>query len=72
MLIYAKFLYIFQSSILVDIHWSVPKPGRTNMVSTYQCHRFKDSTPMFWLLGSACMDLCLYRVYMSATQILPI
>ena len=65
MLIYAQFLYIFQSAILVDIPWSVPKPGRTNMVSTYQFNRFKDSTPMFWLLGSGCMDLCLYRVQAS-------
>ena len=45
MLIYAKFSYIFQSPVLVDIPWSVPKPGRTNMVSTYQFNRFKDSTP---------------------------
>ena len=62
MLIYAKVLYIFQFSILEDISWSVPKPGRTNMVSTYQFNRFKDSTPTFWLLGSGCMNLCLYRV----------
>ena len=47
MLIYAKFLYIFQSPILVDIPWSVSKLGRTNMVSTYQFNRFKYSTPMF-------------------------
>ena len=46
----------------MDIPWSVPKPERTNMVSTYQFNRFKDSTPMFWLLGSGCMDLCLYIV----------
>ena len=62
MLIYAKFSYIFQSPILVDIPWSVHKPERTNMASTYQFNRFKDSTPMIWLLGSGCMDLCLYRV----------
>ena len=62
MLIYAKFSYIFQSPILVDIPWSVSKPGRTNMGSTYQFNKFKDSTPMFWLLGSGCMDLCLSRV----------
>ena len=47
MLIYSKFLYIFSSLILVDIPWSVPKPGRTNMGSTYQFNRFKDSAPMF-------------------------
>ena len=62
MLIYANFLYIFLSPILVDIPWSVPKPGRTNMASTYQFNRFKDSTPICWLLGLGCMDLCLYRV----------
>ena len=62
MLSYAKFLYIFQALILVDIPWSVPKPQRTNMASAYQFNRFKDSTPMFWLLGFLCMDLCLYTV----------
>ena len=62
MLIYAKFSCIFQSPNLVDISWSVPKLERTKMVSTYQFNRFKYSTPMFWLLGSGCMNLCLYRV----------
>ena len=57
-----KFSYISQSPILVDIPWPVPKLERTNMMSTHQFNRFKDSTPMFWLLGSGCMDLCLYRV----------
>ena len=47
MLIYAKFSCIFQSPILVDTPWSVPKLVRTNMASTYQFNRFKDSTPMF-------------------------
>ena len=46
----------------MDIPWSVPKPGRTNMASTCQFNRFKDSTLIFWLLDSGCMDLCLYRV----------
>ena len=46
----------------MDIPWSVPKPERTNMASTYQFNRFIDSTPMFWLLDSCCTDLCLCRV----------
>ena len=47
MLIYAKFSYIFQSLDLVDIPWSVPKSGRTYMVSAYHFYRFKYSTPSF-------------------------
>ena len=34
-----KISYIFQSLNLVDIPWSVPKSGRTNMVSTYHFYR---------------------------------
>ena len=34
MLIYAKFSDIFQFPDLVDMPCSVPKSGRTNMVST--------------------------------------
>ena len=47
MLFYAKYLYIFQSLDLVDIPWSVPMSGRTNMVSTYHFYRFEYSTPSF-------------------------
>ena len=47
MLIYANFLYIFESLDLVDIPWSVPKSERTNMVSTYHFYRFEYSTPSF-------------------------
>ena len=46
MLIYAKFSYIFQSLDL-DIPWSVPKLGRTNMACTYHFYRFKYSTLSF-------------------------
>ena len=51
MLIYAKFLYIFQSPNLVDIPWSVPKLKRTNMVSTYQFFLDLNTVPLcfgFW------------------------
>ena len=51
MIIYAKFSYIFRSLDLVDIPWSVPKSGRTNMVFTYQFDKLKYSTPMLRLHG---------------------
>ena len=47
MLIYAQFSCIFLCPNLVDIPWSVPKLGRTNMVPTYQFNRFKYSTLCF-------------------------
>ena len=37
-------LDIFQSSNLVDIPWSLPKSGRTNMVSIEQFYKFEYCT----------------------------
>ena len=47
MLIFTNFLDIFQFLNLVDILWSVPKLGRTNLVSREQFNRFEYCTSDF-------------------------
>ena len=60
-----QMFYIFLSPDLVDIPWSVPKSGRTNMVSTYHFYRFEYCTPSFGLCAQVAWT-CAHIEYMDS------